>query len=160
MSLENTLVLFTKERGLAKIIVEMKSHMEYRDYIDSFDGNWELISNQRHPLDFVRLYKDKLNWYFIQMNFKFTDDELIEFQDYIKWDEYHPELCNTVEVIGRFADRMNWDYVFARLDCLSDDMIRRFGHRFQSMFRLHFVYGIPIEYVQRVKDLTGLPDVL
>ena len=69
-------------------------------------------------------------------------------------------IITTVNIFEQFADRMNWDFIFAHLDNVSDDFIIRFGYKFQNYFRLHFIFGIPIEYVQRVKTLTNLPDII
>lgn len=153
MNTEDILTSFVKERGIAKIIEEMKLQMEYNDYIIRLGGNWEMISKQYLSIPFVRLYKEKLNWNLVQTNINLSDKEIIEFQDYIKFGNFCPRLCNTIEIIELFEDKINWDYVFSRLDNLSDDMIRRFGHRFLPLFRIHFIYGIPINYVDRVREL-------
>lgn len=155
MNIEDILIDFVKEKGIVKIIMEIKKHMEYREYIDKFNSNWEQISNQKLSLDFIRMHKDKLNWYFIQMYINLTDKEIIEFQDHIKFDEFCPNSTNTPNVIKMFEDKINWDFVFSHLDNLTDDMIIAFCHHFQPFLRFHFVYGIPIEYVTRVKELLN-----
>ena len=152
--MEKLITLFVKENGIAKIILEMKREMEYQDYIDKFDNNWQIISSHELSFDFIRLYKDHINWYYVQMNVKFTDEELIEFEDYIEWEEFCPSLGNTPEIIERYVEKINWAFVFHRLDCITDEMVIYFKDNLQPYVRLHFIHGIPVEYVNRFRELT------
>ncbi len=78
---------------------------EYSDYInwsrmilyistqsDSFDNYitiieennlWDSISANDLPVDFIRQWKEKLNWTYLSMVKEFTDEEKLEFQDFI-----------------------------------------------------------------------------
>jgi hypothetical protein len=59
---------------------------------DSFDNHtkviedknlWSVISANDLPIDFIRQWKDKLDWSYLSMVKYFTDDEKLEFANYI-----------------------------------------------------------------------------
>ena len=57
----------------------------FDDYIKIIQDNdlWSLISANDLPIDFIRDYKDKLDWNFLSIVKNFSDDEKLEFSDYI-----------------------------------------------------------------------------
>ena len=57
----------------------------FDDYIKIIEDNdlWSLISANDLPIDFIRDYKDKLDWNFLSIVKFFSDDEMLEFSDYI-----------------------------------------------------------------------------
>jgi hypothetical protein len=65
----------------------------FDDYIKIIEDNdlWGLISANDLPIDFIRDYKEKLDWNFISIVKNFSDDEKLEFADYI----IVPELDNS-----------------------------------------------------------------
>lgn len=101
---------FTKD-DVKKLTMSTYSQMsndfitEYSDYInwskmilyistqsDSFDNYitiieennlWGSISANDLPVDFIRQWKEKLNWDYLSMVKEFNDEEKIEFQDFI-----------------------------------------------------------------------------
>lgn len=67
-----------------------KSNKDFRGFWGNISANYNLTP------EFVREYKDKLNWWTFSRNrkFPFTDEFLEEFKDYINWKEY----CTTHKV--------------------------------------------------------------
>lgn len=55
---------------------------EYVYILDEYNL-WNLISANDLPIDFIREWKDKLDWKYLSMVKHFTDEELKEFSDYI-----------------------------------------------------------------------------
>lgn len=57
----------------------------FDEYISILEENnlWHLISANDLPIDFIREWKDKLDWKYLSMVKYFTDEELKEFSDYI-----------------------------------------------------------------------------
>ena len=51
-----------------------------------------LISANDLPIDFIRDYKDKLDWNFLSIVKYFSDDEMLEFSDYIITTKSNTEL--------------------------------------------------------------------
>lgn len=50
--------------------------------------NWSSISMREDlSIDFIRTYKDKLNWSYLSINSDFTEDQMVEFKDYIDWEK-------------------------------------------------------------------------
>lgn len=57
----------------------------FDEYISILEENnlWHLISANDLPIDFIREWKDKLDWKYLSMVKYFTDEELKEFSDYV-----------------------------------------------------------------------------
>lgn len=60
---------------------------DFSNYFNIIDENnlWGFISSNDLPIDFIRSYKDKLDWHKLSMVKHFTDDESLEFKEYIKY---------------------------------------------------------------------------
>lgn len=88
---------------------------DFSNYFNIIDENnlWGFISSNDLPIDFIRSYKDKLDWYKLSMVKYFTDDEYLEFKDYIKY---------TVDDI--IEDKVNIDITDISVDDI-DDMISK-----------------------------------
>jgi hypothetical protein len=86
---------------------------------DSFDNHtnviedkdlWSIISANDLSIDFIRKWKDKLDWSYLSMVKCFTDDEKLEFADYIMipvQQELPGDLINTDDL--KFTDKMSDD---------------------------------------------------
>jgi hypothetical protein len=84
---------------------------------DSFDKHtkviedkdlWSIISANDLSIDFIRQWKDKLDWSYLSMVKCFTDDEKLEFVDYIMTPvqkEISEEFINTDDL--KFSDKMS-----------------------------------------------------
>lgn len=77
----------------------------FEDYINIIDENnlWSYISANDLNIDFIRDYKDKLDWKYLSMVKCFTDDEKEEFVDYIQV----PEKEEVVD----FIDNSQFEFV-------------------------------------------------
>jgi hypothetical protein len=69
----------------------------FDDYIKIIENNnlWSLISANDLPVDFIRDYKDKLDWKLLSIVKIFSDNEKLEFTDYI---------INFESVVGSFNE--------------------------------------------------------
>lgn len=77
---------------------------EMADYI-CWDWTWEQIKD----INFIREYKDKLNWKLLSQYYPFTKEQLKEFEDYIVWDyiaKWSGEVLNT-KIIDKFWDKLD-----------------------------------------------------
>ena len=54
----------------------------YTEIIETYNL-WDSISANDLPIEFIRQWKEKLNWTYLSMVKEFTDDEILEFADYI-----------------------------------------------------------------------------
>jgi hypothetical protein len=84
---------------------------------DSFDNHtkviedrnlWSVISANDLSIDFIRQWKDKLDWSYLSMVKCFTDDEKLEFTDYIitpVQKEISEEFINTDDL--KFSDKIS-----------------------------------------------------
>jgi hypothetical protein len=69
---------------------------------------WSIISANDLSIDFIRQWKDKLNWSYLSMVKCFTDEEKLEFSDYILTPvqkEISEEFINTDDL--KFSDKMS-----------------------------------------------------
>ena len=69
---------------------------------------WSVISANDLSIDFIRQWKDKLDWSYLSMVKCFTDDEKLEFTDYIMTPvqkEISEEFINTDDL--KFSDKMS-----------------------------------------------------
>ncbi len=79
---------------------------DFNKYIEIIDENnlWSYISANDLPIDFIREYKDKLDWKYLSMVKCFTDEEKEEFVNYILYNV-------SEEVEGDFIDKSQFEFV-------------------------------------------------
>ncbi len=91
----------------AKMMLYVSTQSDsFDNYIDIIEKNnlWDSISANDLPLDFIRQWKDKLNWTYLSMVKHFTDEEKEEFIDYV--------IIPTSEVPdGEFIDSSQFGFV-------------------------------------------------
>ena len=103
-----------------EFIIENRDHLNWERMLILFSANsdnfdkwieiidehnyWYLISANDLDIDFIRTWKDKLNWTFLSMVKSFTDEEKEEFSDYIV-------IPENLEVEGDFIDKSQFDFV-------------------------------------------------
>ena len=77
----------------------------FDQYVNILDENnlWYIISANDLPIDFIRKWKDKLDWKFLSMVKEFSDDEKEEFSDYIILPE-HNNLLIQDNLINKIND--------------------------------------------------------
>ena len=69
-------------RMILYVSTQSDSFDKYVDVINDKDL-WQVISANDLPIDFIREWKDKLDWSYLSMVKKFSDDEKEEFSNYI-----------------------------------------------------------------------------
>ena len=77
---------YKEELNWTKLLIYVSTQTDsFSEYIEIIEDNnlWELISANNLPINFIRDYKDKLNWNFLSVIKEFTDEEKLEFSDYI-----------------------------------------------------------------------------
>lgn len=77
---------FKESLNWQKILIYLSTQTNnFTSYLEIIDRNnlWSLISANDLPTDFVRQYKDKLDWTLLSMTKFFTEDEKMEFSDFI-----------------------------------------------------------------------------
>jgi hypothetical protein len=100
---------------------------------DSFDKHtkviedkdlWSIISANDLSIDFIRQWKDKLDWSYLSMVKSFTDEEKLEFDNYIMTpvqQELPEDLINTDDL--KVTDKMSDE----ELENLIEEISKHFG---------------------------------
>jgi hypothetical protein len=100
---------------------------------DSFDKHtkviedkdlWSIISANDLSIDFIRQWKDKLDWSYLSMVKSFTDEEKLEFDNYIMTpvqQELPGDLINTDDL--KVTDKMSDE----ELENLIEEISKHFG---------------------------------
>ena len=123
-----------------KFITEYKENINWDRMIlyistqsDSFDNHtkviedknlWSIISANDLSIDFIRQWKDKLDWSYLSMVKCFTDEEKLEFVDYILTPvqkEISEDFINTDDL--KFSDKMSDE----ELEKLIEEVSKHFG---------------------------------
>ena len=93
----------------------------FDDYIKIIEDNdlWSLISANDLPIDFIRDYKDKLDWNFLSIVKFFSDDEMLEFSDYIVVVNTDSDLDNDL-IVNMSDDLELGDWKGKFVDSLKD----------------------------------------
>ena len=73
-----------KEKHLIKHIT---SYYRWSDIFLKYDNDWTSISKHKflHP-DFIREYRDNLDWYYVSAFQKLSEKEIEEHKHYVLWD--------------------------------------------------------------------------
>ena len=86
-NLSNTFLEKHKEDlNWTKLLIYVSTQTDsFNDYVEIIEENnlWEIISANNLPISFIRDYKDKLNWNLLSVIKEFTDEEELEFTNYI-----------------------------------------------------------------------------
>jgi hypothetical protein len=97
----------------------------FADYVEIIQENnlWDLISANNLPIDFIREYKDKLNWNFLSIIKEFSEEEKLEFTDYIieKNREVTDDDFKTVSsIIPNFNEDLSVDDISELIDKIQE----------------------------------------
>ena len=120
-------------------------------------NNWDnLFMYQYLPVDFIRDYKDKLNWYLIcRYNQMLTEEDLIEFKDCLYWDVISKHQKLSENFCEKFSDRLNITSIVPYQN-VSDEFITKFKDKIDWE-------NIPINKIQSSNTMGGIvltiPDV-
>ena len=90
---------------------------------------WIEISHHRGLTeDFIREFKNEVNWNFISCCQHLSEDFIREFQYEVNWDYIAADQQLSEDFIREFADRVDWEYI-SIYQHLSEDFIGEFMHR-------------------------------
>ena len=95
------------DRMILYISTQSDSFDKHTNVIEDKDL-WSIISANDLSIDFIRQWKDKLNWSYLSMVKCFTDEEKLEFSDYMLTPvqkEIPEEFINTDDL--KFSDKMS-----------------------------------------------------
>jgi len=104
---EQFLVEYSQYINWNKMILYLSTQSDNFDkYITIIDDNnlWSLISANDLDIEFIRQWKDKLDWKYLSMVKCFTDEEKIEFVEYIN-------IPENSGVEGDFIDNSQFEFV-------------------------------------------------
>lgn len=90
-------------RMILYISTQSDNFDEYIEIIEK-DNLWSVISANDLSIDFIRDWKDKLDWRYLSMVKCFTDEEKEEFSGYIMYEQQE-------EIQGDFIDKSQFDFV-------------------------------------------------
>ena len=94
-------------RMILYISTQSNSFDNHVDIINDKDL-WKVISANDLPVDFIRTYKDKLDWSLLSMVKYFTDEEKIEFADYVITPVQSELPGDLIDTDGlKFSDKMS-----------------------------------------------------
>ena len=107
-------------RMLLYICTQTDSFDDYETIIDS-NNLWQMISSNDLDINFIRKWKDKLDWDLLSITKYFTDDEKLEFINYIVTytendvteKNYLWKMISSnnldIETIRHWKDKLDWD---------------------------------------------------
>ena len=78
--------------------------------------------------DFIREFKNEVNWNFISCCQHLSEDFIREFQYEVNWDYIAADQQLSEDFIREFADRVDWEYI-SIYQHLSEDFIGEFMHK-------------------------------
>ena len=81
---------------------DIKNKLKYEDYYDpTFDwGDYDFYYENKLTEDFIREFKDKVDWFYISLSQELSEKFIKEFQDKVNW-EYISEYQ---ELSGSFKE--------------------------------------------------------
>jgi hypothetical protein len=83
------------DRYVLYLSIENKDFTKYIDIINEYNL-WYIISANELTIEFIREYKDNLNWSLVRIINNFSESEKEEFKDYLEIKD-NPELQNRIE---------------------------------------------------------------
>jgi len=85
-------------RMILYICTQTDNFDKYEDIIVE-KGLFNLISSNDLPIDFIRKYKEKLDWSKLSMVKYFTENEILEFKDfYVNYSNYNPSTFEKIQI--------------------------------------------------------------
>jgi hypothetical protein len=112
---KNFLQKYKEELNWSKLLLYVSTQTDsFGEYVEIIQENnlWELISANNLPIDFIRDYKEKLNWNLLSVIKEFTDEEKLEFSEYIvesKRETPDDDLNEFISIIPNFREELSVD---------------------------------------------------
>lgn len=113
------------EKHLVKEIFEMKKHMEWQDFIKSYDGDWGCITfSRRMSEEFMREFSHKIRWKCLPyVNNPLSESFMRDFAEYLDWEQISEYQELSSEFMIEQQDRIHWDIISWAQD-LSESFMR------------------------------------
>ena len=97
-----------------------------RNYKSIDKVNWDYISiYQKLSEDFIREFKNNVDWYRISFNQKLSEDFIREFQNKVYWEYISIYQKLSEDFIREFQNKVYWEYI-SIYQKLSEDFIKEF----------------------------------
>jgi len=118
------------------------------------ENYWEVVNRlfgYDYSEEFVREFKDRVNWKIYCHNNILTEDFIIEFKDYVNWDGV--SSCQTLSenFIRDFKDKVVWNLISA-YQILSEEFIREFKDYVDWSNIFCWQNNISEEFIKEFKD--------
>ena len=118
-----------------KQIKDIKIKLEWEEYYNpDFDwNNWDFYNYKKNKLseEFIREFKDKVNWRYISGCQKLSEDFIREFKDKVLWNYISGYQKLSEDFIREFKDRVDWLYI---LKC--QELSEEFKEEFKKELRI------------------------
>jgi hypothetical protein len=123
---------------------------EFKDKVD-----WYYISRyQELSEDFVRKFKDEVDWVYISIHQKLSENFIREFRDKVNWTNISEHQKLSEDFIQEFKDRVDWYYI-SGYQKLSEDFIREFKDRIN--WNHIFIYQkLSEDFIREFRDKVNL----
>ena len=106
-------------------ILEKIKKLKGLDYSNEAFIDWRDVYQRPLTEDFIREFKDKVDWYYISVYQNLSEDFIREFQDKVNWNAISEYQRLSEAFIREFQDKVNWSSISARQK-ISEDFIREF----------------------------------
>lgn len=87
--------------------------------------DWQIVSQEPLPEDFIREFKDKVDWYYISEYQNLSEDFIREHKDKVDWYNISMYQKLSEDFIREFQDMVDW-ITISKFQYLSEDFIREF----------------------------------
>ena len=128
------------------------------DFIREFKDkvNWGCISHYQHlSEDFIREFKDEVTWGWVLISQRLSEDFIREFADRVTWVylSMHQQLSE--DFIREFKDKVDW-YCISAYQHLSKEFIEEFKDRLDVRFIADSWHHKSVKYKKKAVIDTGL----
>ena len=120
----------------------------------------EIIFNNDLSLnkEFIRKFKDKVNWIWISSYQKMDEDFIREFQDKVNWKEISIYQELNEDFIREFKDKVDWYYISIHQK-LNENFIREFQDKV-DWYYIHNLLDFGYEFIKEFKNKINFSYIL
>ena len=109
---------------------DIKNKLEWEEYYDP-TFNWNdfiFYRNNELTEEFIREFKDRVNWIYISVCQKLSEDFIREFEDIVDWYWISRSQKLSEDFIREFEDKVNWNMI-SKFQKLSEEFIKEFKNK-------------------------------
>ena len=116
---------------IMKQFKDIKKKIKWEQYYNpDFDwDNWEFYADNTLTEDFIREFKDKVDWEYISEFQKLSEDFIREFKDNVSWSFVSINQKLSENFIREFQDKVDWFLIYA-YQTLSKEFKEEFKDKF------------------------------